>query len=52
MIEMCRVEYVVYLVDLLCLGGRSPEAYGSCRVCVSVCVCVCVCLSRAFLCNG
>ena len=38
----------------LCLGGQSPEAYGSRRVCLSVCVCVCVCvcLSRAFLCNG
>ena len=38
----------------LCLGGRSPEAYGSRRVCVCVCVCVClsVSLSRAFLCNG
>ena len=38
--------------------GRAPEAYGSCRVCLSVClsvclcVCVCVILQRAFLRDG
>ena len=34
----------------LCLGGRSPEAYGSRTVVVLfVCLCVCVILQRAFL---
>ena len=32
-------------IDLLCLVGGAPEAYGSCPVCV--CVCACVCVSRA-----
>ena len=31
---------------LLCLGGRSPEAYGGHHVCVCVCVFVCVCFRR------
>ena len=40
-------NYNLELKVLLCLGGRSPEAYGSRRVCPSVCVCVI--LQRAFL---
>ena len=34
---------------LLCLGGWSPKAYGSRRVCL--CVCVCGILQCAFLCD-
>ena len=35
----------------LCLGGRSPEAYNSRRMCLSVCVfvCVCVCVCMSFM---
>ena len=35
---VCTVPSWFFVCILLCLGGRSPEAYGSRRVCVCVCV--------------
>ena len=40
---ICLFAHVFFY--LLCLGGRSPEAYGGHHVCVCVCVCLCVCVS-------
>ena len=42
---LCNLQVLLHII-LLCLGGRSPEAYGSRRVCPSVCVCVCYSAAR------